>query len=278
MDIERIAAVSLVIQFGAVVWLASGPREKNPVAGNLMLFFVSAGLMSFVAMVLTLYGKRTFIIAGALGGLMDAYALGKRKAGEPVIPFLMRSYALGPSVGLFSVAILMFVLSKQPQEEMAAALRNMVLVGTVIGDLLVVVFLAIFPGRAELGRFFAGFLVPGLGHALLGKFQKAAFFFLSIAGLYVAGLALTSFRMVGREDNPFYWYGQFFAGFTTVTSLLLPPGKAHLPPGWSYAHFDPGLLYVCAAALLNYVVAINVFEFKAPEPAAETAPKPEAPA
>jgi hypothetical protein len=90
--------------------------------------------------------------------------------------------------------------------------------------------------------------------------------------------------MVGRDDNPFYWYGQFFSGFTAVTALLLPDGKAHLPEGWSYTHFDPGLLYVCAAGLLNYVVALNVFEFKSklPQPTSmpteilPPAPPPEA--
>jgi hypothetical protein len=188
---------------------------------------------------------------------------------------LYRSYTIGAVAGLAVVAAMFLAAKGQRQEWFISTLKNSYVLTAAINTFSIVAFLAALPGRFELFRFLAAYAVPGLGHWLMGRRRKAVFFFASIVAIYVTGLALTSFRMVGREDNPFYWYGQFFSGFAAVAAALLPSGKAHLPEGWAYTHFDPGLLYVCAAALLNYVVSLNVFDkheepAPAPPPASST--------
>jgi hypothetical protein len=117
------------------------------------------------------------------------------------------------------------------------------------------------PGeRIKSAAFLAGWLLPGAGQVLLGRWRKGLFFF-SVLGLtWLAGMWLSGFRGVGWEDNPFYYLGQYGSGAGFIAGKLLSPEKAFprpdLPPSW----FDPGLLYVCVAGLLNLVVALNVFD------------------
>lgn len=265
MDLEKYLAVSVLLQLGVAVWATSGERQSKPIIGNVFLFLLTFGFAAFIINILNAWSGRMIRYAvAALAGLIIALVTTKKPKDH--FDFMMRSFAVGPASGLIVLFILMMA------NVSAAVYQNAMLVCATLNNLAIVVFLAALPDRAALGRFLAAFSVPGLGHLLMGKPKKALFFFASIAAIYVTGLAITSFRMVGREDNPFYWYGQFFSGFSAVVALLLPDGKAHLPEGWSYTHFDPGLLYVCAAGLLNYVVALNVFQFK--EPPKEEPPKP----
>lgn len=124
------------------------------------------------------------------------------------------------------------------------------------------------PDRMIPARFVAAWAVPGLGHWMIGKAAKALFFLLSIGSLYVVGLYMTSFRSVAYEDMPYYYYGHLFSGFSSLIGWLLSGEKARLPEGWDYTHFDPAMLYVCAPALLNYIVALNVLE-RGPDGAVE---------
>ncbi|MBI2900098.1 MAG: hypothetical protein HYY17_07925 [Planctomycetes bacterium] len=125
--------------------------------------------------------------------------------------------------------------------------------------------------------FLLGWCVPGLGHLFLGRWKKAVFFFLTLGATYLFGLWLTGFRTVGFDDNPFYYVGQFGSGMTTLLASVLGKEKAFPRPDLSLGLYDPGLLYVCVAGLLNLVVAFNCFDFKgAPEaapPAKEEAAK-----
>jgi hypothetical protein len=264
MDLEKFLAVSLLIQFGVAVWVTSGARQNNPIPGNIYLFFLAVGFLTFTIGLLNAIVLKVSWVAAGLSGLVGAYAMSKKP--PKLFEFLLKTYSLAFIAALAVVAVALWVTAKQPKEQATESFRSLSILCVVLNDLGTLAFAAVMPDRNALLRFFAAFAVPGLGHALMGKPKKGAFFFISIVAIYLTGLMLTSFRMVGREDNPFYWYGQFFSGFTTAVGMLLPPGKAHLPEGWSYTHFDPGLLYVCAAGLLNYVVALNVFEFKTPPP------------
>ncbi len=135
--------------------------------------------------------------------------------------------------------------------------------------------------QGELRRalaFWLGWLVPGLGHVMLGRVRKALFFFGVIAALYLAGLWICGWRTVSFDDNPFYYVGQFGSGVTLVLGHALGIEKAYPRPDLPMAWYDPGLLYVCVAGLLNLVVMLNTLEKKkadatAPE-AAEGKPAP----
>lgn len=135
-------------------------------------------------------------------------------------------------------------------------------------------------GRRQGLAFLAAWLVPGLGHVLVGKPKKALFFALALGATYVFGLWLSGWRAVSFADNPFYHVGQYGSGLTSLLGVLLGDPKAFprddMPKSW----FDPGLLYVCAAGLLNLVVTLNILDIRPPAPRdpAPRAPTPEVPA
>lgn len=146
------------------------------------------------------------------------------------------------------------------------------------------------PRRAA--AFVLAWLLPGAGHAAMGKWKKGLFFFLLLGATYLFGLWIVGFRAVAFDENPFYYVGQYGSGVTFLLGRYLADWRAfpreELPPSW----YDPGLLYVCVAGLLNLVVMLNVLEVALPRgseagtaspagtmaaPAAETGgPSPEA--
>ncbi|MCE9581423.1 MAG: hypothetical protein K8T20_02785 [Planctomycetes bacterium] len=123
-------------------------------------------------------------------------------------------------------------------------------------------------------------LVPGLGHLYMGRPKKALFFFLALTLTYLAGYVLADFRFVRFDDNPFYYVGRWGSGLTWVATWLC--GDAG-PRGFSPMElYEPGLLYMCSAGLLNVVLVLNILTLKVEEPAKAVAvppaPLPPAPA
>lgn len=127
----------------------------------------------------------------------------------------------------------------------------------------------------------AGWLVPGAGHALLGRWRKGLFFLGLLSATYLFGLWIVGFRPVSWDENPFYYIGQYGSGATFALARLLGPEKSFprldLPVSW----YDPGLLYVCVAGLLNLVVVCSLIDHPvraaaAPAAAPDGAPPPEA--
>ncbi len=134
--------------------------------------------------------------------------------------------------------------------------------------------------RRRTAAFLAAWLVPGAGHAVMGKWKKGLFLFALLGLTYVAGLWIVGWKAVSFEDNPFYYVGQYGSGLTFLLARVISPDKAFprdgLPPSW----FDPGLLYVCVVGLLNLVLMLNVLDLRVPRgsrPAPAPAPPPAAP-
>ncbi|MBI2923677.1 MAG: hypothetical protein HYY18_21685 [Planctomycetes bacterium] len=116
-------------------------------------------------------------------------------------------------------------------------------------------------------------LVPGLGHLYLGKPKKALFFFLTLSLVYLAGFVLADFRFVRFDDNPFYYVGRWGSGLTWVATWLTTnnPPRGTTP----LELYEPGLLYMCSAGLLNVVLVLNILSgTHASEPAKSDAPAP----
>jgi len=122
--------------------------------------------------------------------------------------------------------------------------------------------------------FFAGWLVPGAGHLLMGKWKKGLFFFLLLGATYFFGMWIAGFRPVSYEDNPFYFVGQYGSGVTLLIAKLRGAEKAIVGTRFHPSWFDPGLLYVCVVGLLNLVVMLNTLDLKVAAPAAAPAPAP----
>jgi len=123
----------------------------------------------------------------------------------------------------------------------------------------------------------AGWVMPGLSHALIGQRRKGLYIGLLLVGTFVAGLALGDFRCVSWERHPLTFVGQtgmgglFLVGWGLAAHLPTPPTPARLE--------SLGLLYSAVAALLNWLVVIDVYERVArmnlpPAPAPKAASKP----
>lgn len=96
-------------------------------------------------------------------------------------------------------------------------------------------------------------LVPGLGHLVMGRPKKAIVMLAAIGGLFATGLALTAFTCVNPDEYGLEFAAQIFAGGPTLAALLSTKG---LTVTEFMPHFDAGRLYVDVAGLLN-VVAIS---------------------
>lgn len=119
------------------------------------------------------------------------------------------------------------------------------------------------PAEAELvkvaGACVAAFLLPGLGHALLRKWDRALVFFCSISVMFFLGLTLE-----GTLFNP------QFSGFFATLKFIADAGIGLLywvswlgglgvgdPNSYTY---DFGNVFIYVAGLLNMVVVVDAFD------------------
>lgn len=127
----------------------------------------------------------------------------------------------------------------------------------------------------------AGWLVPGLGHWLLGRRGKALFFLVTLWGTFAVGWVLSDFRAVFWKRDRIATYGQLGMGVPTVPLLLgrgalasvLGLEEVYEPRGASenlLPYYDIGALYTCVAGLMNLVVVLSAVSLAlggGPEPA-----------
>ena len=102
----------------------------------------------------------------------------------------------------------------------------------------------------------AGWLIPGLGHLLLGKWIRALLIFLSIVGMFVLGLA-----MQGKIYQPGTGDILDILGFAGQLGMGLLCGLAHWL-GWGASSTvntlaDYGRAFLVCAGLLNYIAAVD---------------------
>lgn len=102
----------------------------------------------------------------------------------------------------------------------------------------------------------AGWLIPGAGHALLGKYIRALLLFVAIVGMYVTGLSLA-----GKVYLPNFseildllgFVGQIGSGFLYLLARIC---------GWGAASAvntaaDWGTKFLICAGLLNIMAAVD---------------------
>jgi hypothetical protein len=127
--------------------------------------------------------------------------------------------------------------------------------------------------RRRGAAYLSAWLFPGAGHFVMGNWRKGLFFLGLLGGLWLAGLWIVGFKSVDWDENPFYFVGQYGSGLTLLGAQVLFPSKSFPREGLHLSWYDPGLLYVCCAGLLNLVVMLSLIDTK-PAPAAA---KPAAP-
>ncbi len=114
-------------------------------------------------------------------------------------------------------------------------------------------------------------LVPGLGHLLLGKKVRAAVFFGVIAAGFLTGVLLDGEVGVPRADNPFSWLSTIACagnGFLYLVRLIWLNGLggllSNLPFGLEgggdpvSAGFGYGKTFLITAGLMNLLAVLDV--------------------
>lgn len=108
------------------------------------------------------------------------------------------------------------------------------------------------PGKVAL----FSILLPGLGHAMIGRKFKARLLGGSLLGMFLLGMALGGFADFDRQRHGYYWIGQMFLGLPAWLSYLplLP-----LKMGDVYPYQDTGFTFTSVAGLFNIVVALDAY-------------------
>ncbi|MFH1572354.1 MAG: DUF6677 family protein [Acidobacteriota bacterium] len=104
-----------------------------------------------------------------------------------------------------------------------------------------------------------GVLLPGLGHALLRKWDRAAVFFGTITLMFFVGLGLEA-RLFSPDLSDFFAALKFLAdagnGLLYWVCWLRSMGLGQ-PTAYTY---DFGNLFVFGAGLLNMLVVVDAFD------------------
>jgi hypothetical protein len=104
-----------------------------------------------------------------------------------------------------------------------------------------------------------GWFVPGLGHALVGKYVRALIFFFCITAMTMLGLIMGGKIYSFQTENPvtiLAFFSDIGYGICYVLSKILSFGQGDLQS----TTFEFGTAYIAGAGLLNYLVALDAFD------------------
>jgi len=111
--------------------------------------------------------------------------------------------------------------------------------------------------RAKLLIVLAAWAVPGLGHLLLGRRAKAAWFGLLILGTFGLGLLLGEGASVSSARYPWHMCGQIGAG---LVALLADSLLGRAPQSGTIDRLELGLVFTTVAGILNLVAVVDAYE------------------
>ena len=106
----------------------------------------------------------------------------------------------------------------------------------------------------------AGWLVPGLGHALQRKWARAVVYFVTVAALVVAGVEMhgTLFTSEGAADA-FDFLG-YLSNLGTGLFYFIARPIAAVSADASHAAGDYGTRFLAAAGVLNLLCVLEAYE------------------
>lgn len=105
----------------------------------------------------------------------------------------------------------------------------------------------------------AGWLVPGLGHALLKMWGRAVACFLSVGLLVVVGAGMRGNLFRSSGNDAFESLG-FLADLGTGTFYWVARSLETTGPDVSHAGGDYGTRFLATAGVLNLLVVLHAFE------------------
>ena len=112
-------------------------------------------------------------------------------------------------------------------------------------------------GAWGVAAFLAGWLVPGLGHALLRRWTRAVVFFVAIVGLAALGVWLRGDIFNLLSGDPFEFLGSVS---DLGAGLLYPLARSfHITADVSRAAGDYGTRFFAAAGALNLLCAFDAY-------------------
>lgn len=106
---------------------------------------------------------------------------------------------------------------------------------------------------------FAGWLVPGLGHALQKMWGRAAIFFVTVGALVLIGAGLRGNVFDSRGNDAFASLG-YLADLGTGSFYFLAKHFEPNGPDVSLARGDYGTRFLAAAGVLNLLSALHAYE------------------
>ncbi|MEL7088025.1 MAG: DUF6677 family protein [Planctomycetota bacterium] len=123
--------------------------------------------------------------------------------------------------------------------------------------------------RWNLAAAFAGWLLPGLGHFLLGQPRRAVVLGTTIGTLWLGGLLIGGVSVIDRNDHPAWFLGQMLVAPSWAANAYRanlvadhdggfgPDDGPPFEPAYGRAH-EQGTLFTSLAGLLNLLAIIDV--------------------
>lgn len=105
----------------------------------------------------------------------------------------------------------------------------------------------------------AGWFVPGLGHALLGKWGKAAVYFFAVALLAIVGLRMHGNVFTSNAADAFDMLG-FFADIGNGIFYFLAGAINPAGPNVAVAAGDYGTRLIATAGVLNFLCVLELLQ------------------
>ena len=105
----------------------------------------------------------------------------------------------------------------------------------------------------------AGWLVPGLGHALLGKWGKAVVYFIAVTLLAIVGLRMRGNAFTSNAADAFDMLG-FFADIGNGIFYFLAGAINPAGPNVAIAAGDYGTRLFATAGVLNFLCVLEVLQ------------------
>ncbi|MCB9894183.1 MAG: hypothetical protein H6839_07035 [Planctomycetes bacterium] len=105
-----------------------------------------------------------------------------------------------------------------------------------------------------------GWLVPGLGHFYARRRLHGLFYFVTIAGLYGAGLVIADGTAINAADHGAYFSCQILAGpITFALEYLRHPEGIYLGEKISVMAHQTGVVYAATAGVLNLIAICELY-------------------
>jgi hypothetical protein len=111
----------------------------------------------------------------------------------------------------------------------------------------------ISPEKTFLG-IVGAWLVPGLGHLLIGRRAKALLYFATITTTFLVGMLLAQGRNLSFDRDPIYFAAYVFNGLETGLGWLL---TRHLELDHEPPFLQLGFTYTAVACLMNVVAMMD---------------------